>query len=573
MILMAASMVMVLLAMGCQPSPQKNDERCGRAKDSHPQDSKHQSEDGQGPGLVSSPFAGRPPGGLAPRERDGMFGAMEPGSLAGRREGASVAVMGMVMAILAGRSSVAHADESADGGSSADASATADGGLPPTLAPFEPTAAAPPPAPPPALAPLPPPPPIAAPLPEAKPLPPATSRADGIVQSKVYGFLNVQLERPSARGGATPYDARFRVVDGGSRIGYAGTVAVTTTTSALWQLEGALSGFEQGGITDQAVHTSIVSRNSYVGIENRCLGRLVAGNNDSAYRRLVGSGGDMGGNLGLTVLGLDLWNNTSAQFSGNGKSTFGRGEERYHNSVHYVSPAWQIPHLPSSLQLAGSYGFDQALVQAARRDRFALAALYRFGGFSLGAAFDRQANTGVDVDTLGRGFGLRTDALNGIATYYYEVLASFHVPRFGTYVGLGVERTNYGFLLLVPPTNTGFYTAFNRGVMRQTGVMGSLAQPIGKATLMVSVGGLSSLSNAIYGSGADYRSRQYSFGAKYAFTDHFGAYAYFSAIQNRAQQDVNLGAPIYSNNLGTAQAYLAPGDKPRTGGLGALVRF
>jgi hypothetical protein len=405
------------------------------------------------------------------------------------------------------------------------------------------------------------------------PAPPASpTAADSLVQSRVYGFLNAQLERSSASGGATPFDPRFRVVDGGSRIGYAGTVTVTSTTRALWQLEGALSGYEQAGITDQGVHTSIVSRNSFVGVENRCLGRLVAGNNDSAYRRLIGSGGDMGGNLGLTVLGLDLWNNTSAQLSGNGKSTFGRGEERYRNSVHYVSPAWRIPHIPSSFQIAGSYSVDQALVQTAHRDRFSVAALYRIGTFSLGAAFDRQANTGVDVDTLERGFGLRTDVLNGVATYYYELVASYRAP-FGTYVGLGLERSNYGFLLLVPPPNTGFYAGLNQGVMRQTGIMGSLAQPIGKATVMVSVGGLSNLSNAIYGSGADYRSRQYSLGAKYAITDHFGAYAFFSAIQNGAQQDVNLGAPIYSNNLGTAQAYLAPGNKPRTVGFGALVRF
>jgi hypothetical protein len=342
-------------------------------------------------------------------------------------------------------------------------------------------------------------------------------------------------------------------------------------TSALWQLEGALAGFEQGGLTDQGAHTSIVSRNSFVGIENRYFGRLIAGNNDSAYRRLVGSGGDMGGNLGLTVLGLDLWNNTSAQFSGNGKSIFGRGEERYHNSVHYVSPAFPVSLPSASIQLAASYGVDQTLVQSARRDRFSVAALYRVAGFSLGAAFDRQANTGVDVDNLQQGFGLRTNALNGIATYYYEVLASYRFP-FGTYLGAGVERSNYGFLLLVPPTS-GYYANFNQGVMRQTGAMASVAQLVGRATLMVSAGFLSDLSNTFYGSGSDYRSAQVSAGAKYAFTDRFGAYVFFTAIQNRVQQDVNLGAPIYSNNLGTTQAYLAPGDKPRSAGFGALVRF
>ena len=379
---------------------------------------------------------------------------------------------------------------------------------PPASAPGAPAAA--PSAPPPPLPPPPPPPytlgtgtGVRVPADLALPPPPAAFAPSGVaaltspVQSRVYGFLNIQLERAWARGGATPYDSRFRVVDGGSRIGYAGAVPVGNDTSiALWQLEGALAGFEQGGLTDQGAHTSIVSRNSFVGVENRHLGRLVAGNNDSAYRRLVGSGGDMGGNLGLTVLGLDLWNNTSAQFSGNGKSIFGRGEERYHNSLHYVSPAFPISLPSASIQVAASYGVDQALVQSARRDRFSLAALFRAGGFSLGAAYDRQANTGVDVDNLEQGFGLRTDALNGVATYYYEVLASYRFP-FGTYLGAGVERSNYGFLLLVPPTS-GYYANFNQGVMRQTGAMASVAQPWGRATLMVSKRGFLSASSATH---------------------------------------------------------------------------
>jgi hypothetical protein len=151
------------------------------------------------------------------------------------------------------------------------------------------------------------------------------------------------------------------------------------------------------------------------------------------------------------------------------------------------------------------------------------------------------------------------------------VLASYRFP-FGTYLGAGVERSNYGFLLLVPAT-TGFYTPLNQGVMRQTGAMASIAQPWGHATFMASAGFLSDLSNAFYGQGSDYRTAQLSVGAKYAFTDRFGAYAFFTGIQNHVQQDVNLGAPIYSNNLGTTTAYLAPGNKPRSIGFGALVRF
>jgi predicted porin len=402
---------------------------------------------------------------------------------------------------------------------------------------------------------------------------PAAVRADDLVQWRVYGFLDAQLDRPSASGGATPYLGRARVVDGGSRIGFAGAVTISERTHALWQLEGALSGFEQGGITDQGAHTSIVSRNSYVGIEDRRAGRLVAGNNDSAYRRLIGSGGDMGGNLGLSVLGLDLWNNTAAQLSSTPKSIFGRGEERYHNSVHYVSPAWRLPRRPSAaLQVAGSYGFDESLVLGGRRDRYSAAVLFTFGSFAVGGGFDRQENTGVNVDALLHGFGLNTDAENGVATYYYEAVASFR-SRLGTYVGVGLERSNFGFFQLMPPTTTVIYATLNRGVMHQTGGMASVAQVIRKATVMASAGALLNLGDSIYGAGADYRAWQVSLGAKYEFNAHFAAYLFGTAIHNRAQQQVNLGAPVYSNNLGTPQAYLAPGDSPRTAGVGALVRF
>ncbi len=58
-----------------------------------------------------------------------------------------------------------------------------------------------------------------------------SAHADDIVQSRVYGFLNAEVERAQAGGGATPYDPRFRVVDGGSRIGFLGSVALTPRTT------------------------------------------------------------------------------------------------------------------------------------------------------------------------------------------------------------------------------------------------------------------------------------------------------------------------------------------------------
>jgi hypothetical protein len=38
-------------------------------------------------------------------------------------------------------------------------------------------------------------------------------------------------------------------------------------------------------------------------------------------------------------------------------------------------------------------------------------------------------------------------------------------------------------------------------------------------------------------------------------------------------QNINIGVPIYSNNLGTSEAFLAPGNNPMAAGIGLIVRF
>ena len=51
-------------------------------------------------------------------------------------------------------------------------------------------------------------------------------------------------------------------------------------------------------------------------------------------------------------------------------------------------------------------------------------------------------------------------------------------------------------------------------------------------------------------------------------------YGYFTHINNKAQSSVNLGqSPLYSNNSGTNNAFLAPGDSPRAFGVGLIARF
>ena len=398
------------------------------------------------------------------------------------------------------------------------------------------------------------------------------SKAAGPIQARIYGFLNAQLERVWARGGSTPYDPRFRVTDGGSRLGFDGAIQIGTRTKAVWQIEGSLNGFEQAGVSDQGTPAIIVSRNTFVGVDDERFGRLIAGNVDSAYRSLIGSGGAMGGNLGLTTLGLDLWNNTSAQLTGAAANIFSRGEARYQNSLHYFTPAWPLPPNGSSIRGAASYSFDETLANGRRRDRFSLAALYQVAGLSLGVGLDYQTNTGINVDNWQQGLGAHTDAEDGPATYFYKAVASYLFPS-RTYVGAGFERSNYGYLLFTPPSSTSFYSSLNRGTLRQNGAMASLAQGLGRATLMASAGALFRLEHTLYGHGRDFQATQYSLGAKFDFNELFAGYAFFTAIRNQAQQDVNLGMPVYSNNFGSNSAYMALGDSPRSLGIGIVARF
>jgi len=395
---------------------------------------------------------------------------------------------------------------------------------------------------------------------------PRGSRADIPMQVKVYGFLNAEVERAWATGGATPYTARFRVSDGNSRIGFSGTIDLGEETQALWQIEGGLNDFEQGGVNDKGVSSVLESRNTFVGIEDQRFGRLMVGYVDSAYRSLVGSGGELGGNLGLTSLGLDLWNNTSAQVTGNPDSIFSRGETRMKNSVHYLSPDWIV-------RVGASYSFDEAMAGGQSHDRFSLAARLKWKEFQLGAGFDHQNNTGADSDALEQGFGLSTTAVPGAVTYYTKLVASYTAPT-GTYFGAGWERGSYGYSMFVPASSSNPYTSLVTGNMSQDGAIVSVAQPIGSAAVMVSFGKLWPLHNAIYFAGGQFEATQLSLGVKYAFNDTFMSYLYYTAISNKAEQNANLGqSPIYSNNVGTSSAYLSPGDSPHATGLGLIARF
>ncbi len=386
------------------------------------------------------------------------------------------------------------------------------------------------------------------------------------ISVRLYGFLNAEIEWVRALGGATPYAPRRRVSDGNSRFGIFGAWNLTPQTAVQVQLEALLNNFEQGGVNDQGHFGTLASRNSFVGVSDKRLGMLLAGYYDNAYRSLVGTGGGFGGNLGLTGLGLDLWNNTSAAVSGGFANLFGRGEARLANSIHYHSPDLFGAHV------ALSYGFDEAEAAGGRRDRLSAAALYKFHGFGVGLGFDHQANTGVDSDALLRGEGMRIGPVNDVSTNFYKVIVSYAAPT-GTYVGLGYERSVYGFANFTQPGTGTVYSPIAYGTMSQGGAIASVAQAFEDLTLMGSFGKLGKLSDSIVGSGDDYQATQFSLGAKYAFGRPFMVYAYFTRVDNKPLQNINLGVPIYSNHLGTSEAFLAPGNNPMAGGIGLIARF
>jgi predicted porin len=387
------------------------------------------------------------------------------------------------------------------------------------------------------------------------------------VDTTIYGFLNGQLESVQATGGPTPYNTRGRVSDGNSRIGFRGHIGVSDDLKGVWQIEAALNNFDQGGVNTRGESATLSSRNTYVGVESAKFGTFVVGNNDSVYRSLIGSGGELGGNLGLTVHGLDVWNNTSAQMSGNFDSVFSRGEARYKNSAHYLSPNY------FGFQVGASYGFDENQESNTNRGRWSVAAKYTVGPFSIGAGYDRQTNTGVDTDALVQGFGFRTRDSSGVNTSFAKIVGTYKLPT-RTTIGLGFEQGKYGYEDVAVPTAGSFYTTTTFGSMKQNAVMASLTQEIGRATIMASAGKLGDLKGTTFGRQGDFGANQYSIGATYALNRFLTPYVYYTKIRNHAQQNVNLGqAPVYSNNIGKDDAFLAPGNSPRAFGIGLIARF
>ncbi len=336
--------------------------------------------------------------------------------------------------------------------------------------------------------------------------------------------------------------------------------------------------FEQGGVNDQGASSTLTSRNSFVGISDDRFGQVLVGNYDSVYRSLVGSGSELGGNLGMSSHGLDLWNNTSAQMSGNANSVFSRGEARLKNSVHYLSPTW------AGVQFGGSYGFRRA---CARRSPTAptMIATPQAAKYANGPLVDRRglrpypAEHGRRLSTPapGRLRASRSDGQNQrVHTTYAEGRRSQYkpCPRTPTWARASSAPAT-ATPKCVPPAAGSIYSTTQKGQMGQNDFMVSVAQDVtDKAALLFSYGRLGSLGNAVFGTGNEYGANQYSVGAQYSFNSHLATYVTVTRINNKAQQSVNLGeSPLYSNDVGFRRRLPGPGRQPCAFGIGLIARF
>ncbi|WP_199154780.1 porin [Chromobacterium sp. ASV23] len=368
----------------------------------------------------------------------------------------------------------------------------------------------------------------------------------------IYGFISAGIESVKATGNGNPandYTSRTRVSDYNSRIGFKGNEDLGNGTKAIWQVESSLRNFEQGGTDDKNNSATLGTRNTFVGIENADFGKVLLGNNDSAYKVLSGSGN--------SALGVDILINTTAENFGK-SSVNGRGEERLKNSIHWYSPNW------AGFKLGASWGVDEARVvdqtkpsngSATDAKRLSLGLGYNWQGLNLSTAWDRRYDSAVsgDSNSVGTGF-------SGKNVTMYNIAGSYKFD-FGTYIGGYYEWATYD--------NVG------GAQLKQDDWMIALGQDFGAASIKLGYGQLGSLKNVSAASnGDDYKAKQWILGGTYDLSKTTQLIAYYTKITNNAKANANFANDaVYDTGLGTSGAKLTSGNSPQAFGFGMKVAF
>ncbi|QND85607.1 OmpC family porin [Chromobacterium vaccinii] len=358
----------------------------------------------------------------------------------------------------------------------------------------------------------------------------------------IYGFLSGGIESAKATGNGNPikeYSSRTRVVDENSRIGFKGWEDLGGGTKAIWQVESSLRNFEQGGTNDKAQTATFGTRNTFIGIDNADFGKVLLGQNDSAYKVFTGSSN--------TALATDVFVNTTADNFG-ANSVNSRGELRMANSIHWFSPNW------AGFTLGASWGVDEARASGTDAKRISLGLGYNWGALNLATAWDKQYDKGVAANTT-------TASVNsGSNISFYSIAASYKFD-FGTFIG-----GNYEW---------GSFDQIGGGQLKQDDWLIALGQDFGAASVKLSYGELGRLKNVGAGiNGDDFKAKQWTLGGYYNLSKSTQLVAYYTKITNNAKQNANFANnPIYDTNLGTKDAALSAGNDPQAFGVGMKVSF
>ncbi|MBX9268871.1 Porin [Chromobacterium violaceum] len=360
----------------------------------------------------------------------------------------------------------------------------------------------------------------------------------------IYGFLSGGIESAKATGSgnsATEYSSRTRVVDENSRIGFKGWENLGGGTKAIWQVESSLRNFEQGGQPDNSstANATFGTRNTFIGIDNSDVGKVLLGQNDSAYKVFTGSGN--------SALGTDVFVNTTADNFGK-SSVNSRGEARLINSIHWFSPNW------AGFTLGGSWGVDETRANGTDAKRISLGLGYNWGALNLATAWDKQYDKGVAANTT------TASANSGSNISFYSIAASYKFD-FGTFIG-----GNYEW---------GSFDQIGGGQLKQDDWLIALGQDFGAASVKLSYGELGRLKNVGAGvNGDDFKAKQWTLGGYYNLSKSTQLVAYYTKITNNAKQNANFANnPVYDTGLGTAGAKLTAGNDPQAFGVGMKVSF
>ncbi|WP_159877693.1 porin [Aquitalea denitrificans] len=370
----------------------------------------------------------------------------------------------------------------------------------------------------------------------------AESNSDSV---SIYGYIGVAIDSASATGGSSSKPRYTRLSDANSRIGFKGFEDLGNGSKAIWQVESSLRDVTQGGSNDWGQTATLASRNSFVGLDNRDWGRLIAGYNDTAYKTLVGSVSDFG---------IDVMGNTAADTWGTGPGyyqIFSRGETRLKNSVHYTSP------LLGPVQLAASWGVDETQTNGSNKTRLDLAAKYSNGPFKLGLGWDHQNDV---AGYAGGAYGSAATA-PGKSIDYYKLIAAWQFST-GTLLGAGIEQ--------------GRYDATSGGSrMRQTAWTVAVSQSVNeRLALKASWNELGALHNTTLDQADDFKAHQWVVGATYALSRKTSLFSYYSVIHNGAAQNVNLGfSPVVTGSNASDTVVLADGSCVRVLGIGLGTAF